>query len=650
MVRLIKNQKGQVLIEILVAFGLAMILVPALLTGFISSESGKAQGIERQNALASLKEEEEMLRSIREKAWNNIATNGTFYPKISGTGLVLSTNTADGNVNGYTRKIIIANAYRDANQKLALTGTLDPSAKLITLTVSWGNLPTDSVSTSYYLTRYLENLIWLQTTALDFQGGTLNGTQITNDSGGEVKLGAGGTADWCNPDPSKIVEFDLPKSGVANAVSAIEGRVFAGTGDNASGVSFDNVSISNTIPPVPTSLGTFDGYKTNGIFGETNYAYVATDNNTKEIEIINLTTNPYSESGYFNAPGNGNGSSIYVVGNVGYMTSANKFYTFDLANKSGSRTQKGVATLSATGVKIYIVGNYAYVAESSSSKQFEIIDITNPNSPSVVGSISLSAGNGVDVFVNSTGARAYLATSWVSGKSEMFIVDVTTKNGNHTIALGNYSTNNMDPTGITVVPGNRAIVVGNGGAQQYQVIDITRENNLVQCTSNARSGGITISTGVRGISSVLESDGDAYSYIITGDASKELKIIPGGPGGQYSINGTFESSTFVNSGNWDIAFNRYIATSIIPNQTSLSYQFAGAHSVNGSCNGITFNYVGPDGTSNTKYVTTSGAILFNQDNIGYENPATCFRYKAFFSSSDINASPVLQDMSVNYSP
>lgn len=642
--------RGQLIIEILIAFGLAMILVPALLGLFVAATSGKSQEIQRTGALALLKEEEEALRSIRENGWENIATNGTFYPKVNGSGWMLSNNPADGQVNGFTRSITMANAYRDVNQKLSLTGNLDPSVKFITLTVSWGLLPNQEVITSYYLTRYLDNLTWLQTTTTDFSSGTLTGTQVTNDSGGEVKLGAGGYADWCNPDLNKIVQFDLPKQGVANAVSAIEGRVFAGTGDNASGVSFDNVSISNTNPPVPTSLGTYDGYKTNGIFGEANYAYVATDNNAKEIEIINLTTNPYSEAGYFNAPGNGNGNSIYVVGNVGYMTAANKFYTFDLSSKSGTRSELGTTTLSATGTKIYIVGNYAYIAESSLTKQFEIIDITNPASPSVVGSISLDAGNGVDIFVNQTGTRAYLATNWISGKSDMFIFDITTKTGNHTQSLGSYSTNSMDPTGITVVPGNRAIIVGNGGTQQYQIIDITTENNLTQCVSGGRSGGLTISTGVHGISSVLESDGDAYSYIITGDAGAELKIIPGGPGGRFATNGTFESSTFTVTNSQDTAFNRYLATFTAPTGTSLSFQFAGAHSINGSCNGVTFNFAGPDGTGNTFYTTSTGSIALSLDGQGYENPAGCFRYKAFFTTPDANSTPVLNDMSINYSP
>ena len=68
---------------------------------------------------------------------------------------------------------------------------------------------------------------------------------VTNNSGGEITLGSGGAGAWCSPELT-IAALDLPKSGAANAVTAIEGKAFAATGDNASGVAFAEVSVSNT--------------------------------------------------------------------------------------------------------------------------------------------------------------------------------------------------------------------------------------------------------------------------------------------------------------------------------------------------------------------------------------------------------------------
>src|SRR3989344_502241 len=74
---------GQSLVEILIAIGLAGILLPALLTGLVSSREGKAQEGQRLQATALARESEEAIRSIREKGWTNIAANGTYHPAIS---------------------------------------------------------------------------------------------------------------------------------------------------------------------------------------------------------------------------------------------------------------------------------------------------------------------------------------------------------------------------------------------------------------------------------------------------------------------------------------------------------------------------------------------------------------------------------------
>lgn len=638
------GQRGQLLIELLVALGVAAVLLPALATGLVASREGKSQQRQRLDAVALVREAEEAVRVVREAGWSGISTNGMYHPVVAGGTWALGSGSEI--VNGLTRTVTISDVYRSASGDIVSgAGTLDPSTKKISVIASWGIFGLSNVTSTLYLTRYLNNQVWTQTTQADFDAGTKTNVTTTNTAGGEVTLTAGGRADWCAPNLS-IQAVDLPKSGVANAITAIEGRVFAGTGDNASGVSFANVTIGNTDPPTAIVAGTFDGFKTNGIFGETNYAYLATDNNFKEIEIINLTTNPYSEAGWFNAPGNGNGNSIYVVGNIGYMTSASTLYTFDLTSKAGARLQLGSVELAGTGKKIAVVGGYAYVIIDSATTQLQIVNVQDPASLSVVGSAQLPAGEGVDVFVNQTGTRAYVATEASSSQREFFIVDVTTKTGVHT-ALGSYEANGTNPKGVTVVPGSRALLVGTGGSQQYQVIDISSETNPVHCTSDGRSGGLAIATGVHGISSVLEQDGDAYSYIITGDASSELKIIEGGPGGKFATNGTFESSTFDAGG--EAAFNRFVVGGNIPVDTSLQYQLAVAHGIGSSCSGVAFSFVGPDGTAGTKFAT-GGAIPVSSDNVGFENPGRCFRYKVFLSATDPIASPVFTDMTVNYSP
>lgn len=648
--------KGQSIIEFIIAMALAAILLPGLITGLVASREGKAQQGQRLEASVLLKEAQEAARVIRENSWSTFSVNGTYQPVVSGNTWSLSSGSQV--INGYNRSIIISDVYRDASGTIVATGGIaDPSTKKVVSNVSWNTPFSSSVTSTMYLSRILRNNTFLQMTESDFNTGTMSATVVTNTNGGEVILGAGGWGNWCNPGLT-IATLDLPKQGVANALYAIQGQAFAGTGNNASGVSFANISIGNPpypTPPPSTITGTFDGYKTNdGVFGETNYAYLATDNNFKEVVIVDLTqkdaNNKYLEVGYFNAPGNGTGKSVYVSGNIGFMISGNRLYTFDLSIKSGSRPQLGSVTLASSGTRVIVNGSYAFISLDSETTQMQIIQIGSGGTVlSVVGQATVAGDDAKSLFINSTATRAYIVTETSLSQRELFIVDISSKTGNRP-TISSYDTNGMNPKGITAVPGNKLIVVGTNG-EEYQVINVTNE------TSPSRCGGLNIDSGVNGVSGVLEDDGDAYAYIITGDATSEFKIIEGGPGGQFALSGTFESDTLASpSANnpSTLAFNRFIANIAKPQSTDITIQVAAAEAQNNSCSGVNFTFVGPDATTGNFYTSTdnstiAGAIPFSSSG-SYKNPASCFRYKAYFSTTDKNNSPVLYDFTVNYSP
>lgn len=647
---MINRRLGQSLIEVLLAFGLLAIFLPALATGLVSSREGRATEERRLEAVALAREEEEAIRNVRESGWANFANfsgSGPVHATTSGSTWVLATGSET--IDGFIRMASISAVSRNTTGEIVESGgTDDPSTKKVIVTVSWANPRPGLVTATKYMTRYLDNLSYIESSEAEFEQGTLSSTSVTNISGGEVELSTGGGGSWCDPNLS-INSLDLPKNGVANAISAIEGRAFVGTGDNASGVSFANVNITNTQPPVASILGTFDGYKTNAVFGESNFAYLATDNNSKEIEIVDLSTNPYSEIGYFNAPFNQDGEGVSVSGNVGYATTGNALYSFNLSSKSGSRPQLDslLLTILGTARKIFIRGNYAYIAiDGYAFKELSIVDISNPSNLREVGNADVNSAGGKEVYVNETGTRAYLATSADSGKREFFVIDVSSKNGSRP-TVGSYEANGMNPRGVTVVTGNKAILVGNGG-EEYQVIDISNDSNPVRC------GGLDVSSGINGVSSVLEADGNAFSYIITGDAAAEFKIIEGGSGGQYSSTGTFESATFDATNN--TAFNRFSANVAIPSQTNLTLQVAVASVSAGAsdCSSAVFDFVGPLGNPSSSFTalgsSISGAIPFGSFGANYKNPGRCFRYKAAFSTSDNTQTPVLYDMTINYSP
>jgi type II secretory pathway pseudopilin PulG len=664
-------ERGQSLIEIILVMALSAIILPALLTGLINSREGKVQQAQRTQAIYLLNETVDAVRSVREKGWAQFAVvDGTYHTAISSSSWVLLPNLIA--VNGFTQSITITGVSRDTNGAIVSSGgTLDPSSKNVNITISWGQPYPSAVNASLLMTRYLDNDSSIQTLGLqaipaDFDLGDTSAasTQVTKADDGEVVLGAGGGGgDWCQPSKS-IVEVDLPKNGVANAISAIAAEttstVFAGTGDNSSGVSFAKVPVTGNPPTSASVQATFDGYKTNAVFGEDNYAYLGTDNNSKEVVIIDLnqytdspTNSKYKEIGSINVPGAANGDGIYVLSNKAYILAGNKLYIYDITTRSGAHSTalNGGLVLSGAGKKVLVASSgsntYAYIATSSNSNQFQIINVTNAASPSIVGQKTLgTAQSGVDVYVNTQnpGAdRAYFVTSYSAGKQNFFILNIGDKANPSTIGSG-YNTNGMSPKGLTVVTGNRAIIVGTGGTDQYQVVNISNEASPVSCAA------LQYGTGVHGVASVLQSSsGFAYSYIITGDSNAELKIILGGAGalgGSYTSAGTFTSSVFEKD--HDVFFNRFEPDFKQPSQTTIEFQVAVAEAVSGSCAGATYSFVGPDGTSSTRF-TAGGAIPLSGSG-SYRNPGRCFKYKVFFTTNDSTQTSELDSFTINYSP
>ncbi len=657
--------KGQTLIELLLTIAIAAILIPALLTGFAVSRSGRAQQEQRLQASAYFKEAQEALRVVASNDWTYLA-NGTYHPVVSGSTWALAQGTET--INDLTREITINDVQRDPSGNIVLTGgTVDPSTKFITISVSWTTPIASSVTANSYLTRH-KNLARIETTVADFTPGTLNsstiGITITNTSGGEIVLGAGGGGgDWCQPSQS-IITVDLSRQGVPTSVWAFEvgdgtgNRAFAVTGQNASGPTFTNTKVIGNSPPSTTFLGQFNNTKGNGIFGIGNYAYLATDQNSAEITILDLTqfTDPptnqnYKKVGAFDTPGPTDANSVFVSGNTGYVTTGSTLYNFNVTDKiNPTALDSDGVTLAGTGNKVVVIGNYAYVATSNSSKQLQIIDLSTPTNISVVGNLSsgLNDKGAVDLFVNSSATRAYIVTSASDANKEFFIVDITNKANPTPVAGGNYEAGGMSPKGVTLVTGNKAIIVGTGGSIQYQVINIANENSPIVC-----GPGLAVASGVNAISSVLQSDGYAYSYIVTGDASSELKIILGGAGAgsNYASLGVFESATF--DAGKESAWNSISATVSVPHNTTLQFKVALKHAVNNNCSTVGFNvsdFVGLDGLFSSYFPSTGGVLPFDNNGTGYENPAQCARYRAYLSTTDPTQTPVVHDVGLNYSP
>jgi type II secretory pathway pseudopilin PulG len=336
--KLLSNQKGQSLVELLIAIGLATLLLPAILTGLSASRGGRAQHDQRLEAATYLKQAQEAVRSVGQKSWSNLSTNGIYHPVISNGTWELAPGTQV--VNNYTLSISIEDVLRSTGGEIVESGGIvDPSTKKVVVSVTWNTPILSTASATSYFTRHRNNA-YSETSNTHFNAGTLTNLQVTNTNGGEIKLSNNNKAKWCSPSMSSST-IDLPDgppvavAAAANTSSAVPNDVFVATSPTTSNsikLAYVNVT-ANTETPVTSLKGKFtmdpaayssssylpsgtnltNSFKTNDVkyykssSGKT-YALLATDLPDKEVIAVMVNdgdpSNDESTTGEFQDPVN----------------------------------------------------------------------------------------------------------------------------------------------------------------------------------------------------------------------------------------------------------------------------------------------------------------------------------------------------------
>jgi len=147
-------------------------------------------------------------------------------------------------------------------------------------------------------------------------------------------------------------------------------------------------------------------------------------------------------------------SSVVVVGNYAYLAQGQDMLVVDITTASNP-SEVGKLTTNSLVNGIVVEGNYAYVANGESG--LLVVDITNPASPTVVGTYAYSSGAAYGVTI--AGNYAYVA----NGNSGLVIVDITnpvaptfkgrydTLNAKNLALSGNYAYIADDSNGLVVV-------------------------------------------------------------------------------------------------------------------------------------------------------------------------------------------------------
>lgn len=616
-----RRENGQTLIEVLVALGLLGILLPALATGLVAAREGKAHESQRLAATALLREADEAVRSVREKGWSQLSSNGTYYPVVSGSSWSLAAGSET--TNGFTRQVVVSDVQRNASGVIVPSGgTVDPSTKKVVTTVSWQTPFPQSVSNESYYSRFLNNAAWTQTSTADFTAGTTANTSISATNGGQVELSPiAGAPTWGSLRVTGSYNSSVTNDATATFISGTYLYLTAGP----------TLFIFNLATPgTPTLAGSYSTTSTTTItdvFVSGNYAYLSTTADTGELLTVNVTNKAAPTlTNTFNLGDAANAQSIFIDGTYAYIgkisaTSTNReLYIVNIATPT-SPSITGSYEHAGSVMGVQVSGNYAYLATTHDTQELVVLNITNKAAPSLAGSFDLPSSTADATRLTTVGTTVYLTTLASSTGPEFNIINAATPGAMSRTGSFELGANATD----VAVSGNYAFVTGARSTKQLSILNITTpsapsENSSINLTTTTNSVAVS----------------GEYAYIASTEDARELVVVKNGTtgAGGYQASGAFESSSF--DAGAPAAFNYLNFTLTEPAGSEVLVQIA----VN--TDNATWNYVGPDGTSSTFYQTSGGVPLA-------ATAARYIRYKVTFTGNG-TITPVLQDVAVNYSP
>jgi Tfp pilus assembly protein PilV len=362
----ISLKKGFVLVEVILASSLFIIFLTAFAGAFLYGQEATVQAGNKTEALMLAESGMEAVRNIRNEDFGNLL--GGKHGLLFSSGKWSFQDTQD-TTGIYTRVIDIS------------TSTKDRAAATTTVTWQQSSYKVGSISLFRTFSNWLDLRYW-------YYPGLVS--QLTITDGG---------------DKIQVVDNYAYVTGYATP-------------------HFYIVNVTSSTSPQITGTITLTGNLQN-LYVSGNYAYVVTDDNSKELQIINISnkTSPTLAATY-NAAGSAAGMGIYIVGTKAYMTRQNsgqdEFLVLDVSTPS-SPTLLGSMNVGATAYEPIISGNYAYIATDNNTQELQIVDISNSNSPTLTGSLNLS----LKEQNRSSAITKYGNLIYLGQGKDLYILDVT---------------------------------------------------------------------------------------------------------------------------------------------------------------------------------------------------------------------------------
>ncbi|OGN94727.1 MAG: hypothetical protein A2Y89_01260 [Chloroflexi bacterium RBG_13_51_18] len=336
-------------------------------------------------------------------------------------------------------------------------------------------------------------------------------------------------------------------------------------------------------------------------FDGNNYIYALGGSGTKYFWRYDITANTWSTLSYTPSPVSAGGSLAFAGNYIYALRGQNKtnFWRYNIAGGTWSSMASTPSGVQGGGALAYGGGDFLYALKGGSTTSFWRYSIsgnswtsTLAGTPSVVGDGgSLAADGGNYVYA---------------------------LKGLNTVTYWRYDILADSWTAMADTPATPCVY--GGGALAYDT-----DANFYALRGNNQDDFWKYSVSANSWS----VKADTLSMVSYGGAL----VFQGAP---YYTSGNLTSSAYDTGGASD--FGNISWTAATPSGTAIKFQIATNN------DSATWDFKGPDGTSGTYYTSSGAAIWSGHDSDRY------IKYKAFFSTSDTGVTPVLNDISINYTP
>ena len=381
-----RRQPAQSLLEVLIAVALMAIMLTVsflALTGQLGEMSSNEESIE---ALAFAKEGLEASHLIRDRGWNELATGPHGLVAENNTWRFQDTPDTRGNL---TRTITVTD--------------VNPNERLVRSDVSWSiNNRSRQTSLSTIITN------WRNTVPALLSG------------------------NWQNP--QSLSSIDIGSGSAATALAVRSGIVYI-TAQSASNNKSDLFIVDASTPSSPVMRGTLNtGEGLNAIALSGSYAFVvSTDDEAQQLQVISLSNldSPSLVSSLALGQNDQTALSIAISGTTAYVGTESssggpELFVIDISTPT-SPIVIGSLEVGATIKRIAIHDNRVVLATSKDSAELIVVDATIATAPVQSGSYNAAGtNNALGLYINSQDGRAYLTRQSGSATDpDVVVLDMT---------------------------------------------------------------------------------------------------------------------------------------------------------------------------------------------------------------------------------